>query len=71
MVEKNEPFPFVIIHLEDATDDALHEELARRWGVDAHKLKNRLTAVYCGLQLEAVRRPDPLEPVAVKGGSYE
>lgn len=65
MIEKTEPLPFVTIHLEDATDDALYEELARRWGVNVHQLRNKLTAVYCRLQLEAVRRSDPLEPVVV------
>lgn len=66
MIEKTEPLPFIrVAALADVSDDEIYEELARRWKVNTHKLRNKLTAVLCGLQLEAVQRPDPLEPVVV------
>ena len=65
IIEKTEPLPFVVIHLESVTDDALFAEIARRYEVPAHDLRNKLAVVIWELQLAAANRPNPLEPVVV------
>lgn len=69
VVEKDQPNPFVITHLGSVSTDALLEELASRYGVSAHELHNKLAVAIWQLELEAVKRPNPLEPIAVNGGN--
>lgn len=65
IVEKTEPFPFIIVHLKSVSEDELFEEIARRYEVPAHDLRNKLAVIIWELQLAAANRPNPLEPVVV------